>query len=78
VCTDACKEGLGGVLTQNGHAIFYESRKLKEHGINYGTQELEISTIVHMLKMWRHYIVGKKFDPSTNHSVLKYLLRSQH
>jgi hypothetical protein len=23
VCTDTCKEELGGVLTQNGHAIGY-------------------------------------------------------
>jgi hypothetical protein len=30
VCTDACKEGLGGVLIQNGHVIIYASRKLKE------------------------------------------------
>jgi hypothetical protein len=29
VCVDASKEGLGGVLTQEGHVIFYESRKLK-------------------------------------------------
>jgi hypothetical protein len=29
VCTNACKEGLGGVLSQNGHVIFYKSRKLK-------------------------------------------------
>ena len=29
VCTDACNEGLGGVLTQEGHVIVYESRKLK-------------------------------------------------
>jgi hypothetical protein len=29
VCTEACKEGLGGVLTQNGHVIDYESRNLK-------------------------------------------------
>jgi len=28
---DARKEGLGGVLTQDGHVICYESRKLKEH-----------------------------------------------
>jgi hypothetical protein len=28
---DACKEGLNGVLTQNGHVISYESRKFKEH-----------------------------------------------
>jgi hypothetical protein len=30
VCIDASKEGLGGVLTQEGHVICYESRKLKE------------------------------------------------
>ena len=35
VCTDASKEGLGGVLTQEGHVICYESRKLKEHEKNY-------------------------------------------
>ena len=25
VCTDACNDGLGGVLTQDGHVIAYES-----------------------------------------------------
>jgi hypothetical protein len=42
VCTDACKEGLGGFLIQNGHER------------NYATRDLEISTIVNALKMWRH------------------------
>ena len=27
VCTDACNDGLGSVLTQEGHVIAYESRK---------------------------------------------------
>jgi hypothetical protein len=31
ICVDASKEGLGGVLTQKGHVICYESWKLKEH-----------------------------------------------
>jgi hypothetical protein len=31
VCVDASKEGLGGVLTQEGYIICYESQKLKEH-----------------------------------------------
>jgi hypothetical protein len=31
VCVDASKDGLGGVLTQEGHMICYESQKLKEH-----------------------------------------------
>ena len=34
VCTDACIEGLGGVLMQEGFVICYESRKLKEHEKN--------------------------------------------
>jgi hypothetical protein len=29
VCTDASKEGLGGVLLQDDHVISYESQKLK-------------------------------------------------
>ena len=31
VCVDASKEGLCGLLTQEGHLICYESWKLKEH-----------------------------------------------
>jgi hypothetical protein len=73
VCTDACKEGLGGVLTQNGHVISYESIKLKEHERNYATHDLELVSIVHALKMWRHYLMGKKFELRTDHSGLKYL-----
>jgi hypothetical protein len=53
VCTDACKEGLGGVLSQNGFVICYESIKLKEHERNYATHDLELAAIVHALKKWR-------------------------
>ena len=31
VCTDACDQGIGGVLMQDNHVICYESRKLKDH-----------------------------------------------
>lgn len=34
VCTDACKEGLGRVLMQEEHVIFYASRKLNENERN--------------------------------------------
>jgi hypothetical protein len=73
VCTDACKEGLGGVLMQNGHVIGYESRKLKEHERNYATHDLELAAIVHALRMWRHYLMGKRFELRTDHIGLKYL-----
>jgi hypothetical protein len=47
VCTNASKEGLGGVLMQEEHVICYESRKLNEHEINYVTHDLELASMVH-------------------------------
>jgi hypothetical protein len=73
VCTDACKEGLGGVLSQNGFVICYESRKLKEHERHYATHDLELAAIVHALRKWRHYLMEKKFELRTDHNDLKYL-----
>ena len=54
VCTYACGLGLGGVLMQDNHMVHYESRNLKDHHKNYATHDLELATIVHALKMWRH------------------------
>jgi hypothetical protein len=73
VCTDACKEGLGGVLMQGGSVVCYESRKLNEHKVNYVTHDLELAAIVHALKMWRHYLLGRKFVLMTDHYGLRYL-----
>jgi hypothetical protein len=73
VCTNACKEGLGGFLTQNGHVIGYESINLKEHGRNYATHDLELVATVHALNMWRHYLMGKRFELRTYHIGMKYL-----
>jgi hypothetical protein len=73
VCIDACKKGLGGILIQDGFVICYESRKLKDHEKNYATHDLELAAIVHALKKWRHYLMGKGFEPRTDHNGLKYL-----
>ena len=70
---DACKEGIGGVLTQNRHVVCYESRKLKENEINYDTHDLELVSIVCTLKMWRNYLMGRKIKLWIGHRVLKYL-----
>ena len=73
VCTDACKEGLGRVLSQNGFVVCYESRKLKEHERLYATHDLELAAIMHALKKWRNYLMGKRFELRTYHNGLKYL-----
>ena len=51
VCTNACGQGLGGILMQENHVICYESIKLKDHEKNYATHDLELASIVHALKM---------------------------
>jgi hypothetical protein len=73
MCTDACKEGLRGVLMQEGSVICYESQKLNEHEVNYVTHDLELAAIVHSLKMWRHYLLGRKFVLMKDHYGLRYL-----
>jgi hypothetical protein len=83
VCTYACKEGLGGVLSQNGFVVCYESRKLKEHERNYATHDLELEAIVHSLRKWRNYLMGKRFKLRTDHNGMKCLfdqptLNSRH
>ena len=73
VCTDACKEGLGGFLLQENYGVAYESRKLKEHEKNYAAHDLELSSIIHTLQKWWHYLIGRKFLLMSNNIILKYL-----
>jgi hypothetical protein len=57
---DACGQGLGCVLMQEGHVIAYASRQLLKHELNYPMHDLELAAVVHALKIWRHYIMGNK------------------
>ena len=74
VCTDACNDCLGGVLTQEGHAIAHESRKLKIHEKNYVTYDLELADVIHALNMWCHRLIQNKFILMMDNKGLKYLL----
>ena len=77
ICTDASKEGVKGFLLQNDYAICYESRKLKEHEHNYPTHDLELVAIIHALKMWRHYLMGRTFLLKTENMSLNYLFKKR-
>ena len=57
---------------QENSVIAYESRKLKIHEQNYSAYDLELAAVIHALKMWRHYLLGKKFTLMTDHISLKY------
>ena len=77
ICVDASKEGLGGVLTQEGHVICYDSWKLKEHEKNYVTHDLELAVVIHPLKMWRHYIMGRRILLLMDKNGVKYLFNQR-
>jgi hypothetical protein len=70
---DACGQGLGCVLMQEGHMIAYASRQLWKHELNCPTHDIELAAIVHALKIWRHYIMGTKCQVFTDHKSLKYI-----
>ena len=46
---------------------------LKEHEKNYPMHDLELASIIHALKMWRHYLMGRKFLLKIDNMSLKYL-----
>jgi len=73
VYCDASKMGLGGVLMQNCQVVAYALRHLKVHEKNYPTHDLELAAVVFVLKIWRHYLYGSKFEVYNNHKSLKYL-----
>ena len=58
---------------QDNNVICYESRRLKEHEKNDATHDLELASIVHALKMWRNYLMGRIFELRVDHCGLKYL-----
>jgi hypothetical protein len=70
---DALYTRLGCVLMQERKVVAYSSRQLKVHEKNYPTHDLELATVVHALKTWRHYLYGKKCDIYTDHKSLKYI-----
>ena len=72
--SDASRIGLGCVLMQDGKVVAYASRQLKLHEKNYPTHDLALADVVFTLKIWRHYLYGKKCRVYTNIKSLMYML----
>jgi hypothetical protein len=73
VYCDASGIGLGCVLMQEGRVITYASRQLRRHEEHYPTHDLELATVVHALKIWRHYLLGNMCHIYIDHKSLKYI-----
>jgi hypothetical protein len=73
IYSDASGQGLGCVLMQDGHVVAYASQQLRKHEAHYPTHDFELATVVHALKIWRHYLMGKRCQLYTDHKSLKYI-----
>jgi hypothetical protein len=70
---DASGQGLVCVLMQDGHIVAYASRQLRKHEAHYLTHDLELAVVVHTLKIWMHYLNGKRCELYTDHKSLKHI-----
>jgi hypothetical protein len=41
--------------------------------LNYPTHDLELTVVVHALRIWKHYIMGTKCQVYTDYKSLKYI-----
>ena len=41
--------------------------------MNYPTHDLELAAVVHALKAWRHFLMGRRVEIYTDHKSLEYI-----
>ena len=74
--TDASSFAIGAVLLQEHdnkwQPIAFESRKLRPPEINYSAYDRELLALVHCCKLWRCYLLGRRFQCITDHATLKH------
>jgi hypothetical protein len=58
---------------QEALVVCYASQQLRKHEENYLTHDLELATVLHALKIWRHYLIGHRCDIYSDHKSLKYI-----
>jgi hypothetical protein len=73
VYCDASCTSIECVLMQEVRVIAYALRQLRRHEEHYPTHDLELLAVVHVLKVWRHYLLDNLVHIYTDHKSLKYL-----
>lgn len=71
--TDACEEGIGAVLMQEGKPIAFLSKALGNKHRSLSIYEKEFLALIMAVEKWRHYLHRQEFVILTDHRSLSYL-----
>jgi len=75
--TDAANENIGAMLSQiqegQERVIAYASRRLDRRVMNYCVTRKELLAVVHFLRYFEQYLLGREFRIRTDHSALTWL-----
>lgn len=75
--TDASRDGIGAVLTQNGQPLAFMSHSLGVTKQNWSTYAREMLAIVVAVRTWRPYLLGRRFTIQTDQRSLRFLLEQR-
>lgn len=70
---DACKTGIGAVLSQQGRPVAFYGEKIAGSRARYSTYDVEFYAIAQAIRHWRHYLFHQEFILFTDHDALKHL-----
>ena len=71
--TDACDDGIGAVLMQQGKPIAFLSKALSDTHKRLSIYEKEFLALIMAVEKWRQYIQRQEFVIVTDHKSLSYL-----
>lgn len=71
--TDACNDGIGAVLMQQGQPIAYLSKALGEKHKSLSIYEKEFLALIMAVEKWRPYLQRQEFTILTDHKSLAFL-----